>query len=214
MKRIKVCGLKEPENLLGVSRLGVDFLGFIFYPPSPRCMQLERLPEACLKAPTLREVRRVGVFVNARMEEVLGKIAPFELNGVQLHGEESPEYCAELKQIWPPLEIIKAFRIDASFDFSLTKPYEPHCTLFLFDTRSAGCGGTVRTFHWSLLENYRGQTPFLLSGGLGPENLEALLSFEHPRLAGYDLNSRFESEPGIKDLSRLAGFLQKLRAGR
>ncbi|RMF26948.1 MAG: phosphoribosylanthranilate isomerase [Bacteroidetes bacterium] len=210
MKRVKVCGLKEPPNLVEVSRLGVDFLGFIFYPPSPRCMVLERLPETTRQALEPLPVERVGVFVNARIPEVLEKIAPFQLNCVQLHGEESPEYCAELKRVWPPLKIIKAFRIDASFDFSLTKPYETHCTLFLFDTRSKAYGGSGRTFDWALLENYRGQTPFLLSGGLGPENLEALKNFHHPRLAGYDLNSRFETEPGIKDVPRLERFLKEL----
>lgn len=197
----KVCGLTQGDNIRAVERLGVDLVGLIFYPPSPRFVS--RAPDylpACAK--------RVGVFVNPSTDEVQRKIRSFSLDYLQLHGHESPERCRELRQFGLPL--IKAFAIAIADDLPATAAYEGLCDYFLFDTKSALPGGSGQSFDWTLLDAYAGRTPFLLSGGIGPEHAEAVRRLRHPLLAGIDLNSRFESAPGIKDIAALQRFLNTL----
>lgn len=214
---IKVCGMRDPENIRVVSRLPLDMVGFVFYPASPRYVKGNALERWLTKEPDAipSTVKRVGVFVNAEIEDVLNRIHDFSLDYIQLHGKESPGYCAELHQLWQMTTmrkagIIKAFSVDADFDFSTCNGYAPYCDYFLFDTKTPAYGGSGMQFDWSLLERYPGKTPFLLSGGIGPDSVEALQQFHHPNWAGIDLNSRFETAPGVKDAASISAFVRQI----
>lgn len=196
---IKVCGLTDNAESRAVAELdGIDMLGFIFYEGS------WRYTESTLATAK----KKVGVFVNAALDYVLEKISTHSLNAVQLHGSEPPEYIMQLPK---GIEIIKVFGIASAEDLEQTKAYEGLADMFLFDTKSPKRGGTGTAFNWQVLENYKGETPFLLSGGIGPESVEALRKFSHPKLAGYDLNSRFELAPKIKDVALIANFLNEMK---
>ena len=201
---IKVCGMTDGENIRAVEALGVDLIGFIFYPRSPRCVR---------EIPAYLPVRadRVGVFVNATREEILRQNDTFRFRYVQLHGDESPALCARLRE-QDGLGVIKAFGIADKSVRNTVAGYEGACDLFLFDTRTAGRGGSGRRFDWSVLADYQEQTPFLLSGGLAPDTVDLIRGFDAPLLAGYDLNSRFETAPGLKDPALLAQFLRELQS--
>lgn len=209
--------MREAENINEVVQLPIDMMGFIFYPESSRAVSKEdKLAHFLKKAQWPREISRVGVFVNAEVEAVLNKTHDFELDYVQLHGGESPGYCAELQEIWRVTTlrkagIIKAFSVGAQMDFNICTPYEPYCDYFLFDTKTPGYGGSGISFDWALLESYQGTTPFLLSGGIGPDDVESLSGFSHPRWAGIDVNSRFETAPGLKNGAVLEQFIQQFR---
>jgi len=196
---IKVCGMTDGRNIKAAEALGADLIGLIFYPASPRHVSIvpDYLPEDAL---------RVGVFVNASESEILEKVVKYGLDMVQLHGNESPEFCARLDG--RGVGVIKAFSLSSASDLSTTAAYEGVCRYYLFDTPTVGYGGSGRRFDWSLLQSYDGKTPFFLSGGIGPDSATALSEFTHPMLAGYDLNSRFEIEPGIKDIALLRHFLE------
>lgn len=198
---IKVCGMTRADNIRAVETLGVDMIGFIFYPKSPRFLyQLpEYLPE---------HARRVGVFVNADKENVLVYADRFGLSYVQLHGNESPEYCRSLHA--HGLRIIKAFSIASPKDLTAISGYAGLCDYYLFDTKSPQYGGSGNQFDWNILHRYNDSTPFLLSGGINAHSAEALRRFHHPQMAGIDLNSRFETKPGIKDVERIARFLHQI----
>lgn len=200
----KVCGMKLPDNAREVVALGIDWMGFIFYPKSPRSVHAvdDRTREALTACP----VRRVGVFVNASPEEMRETAEKWRLDLLQLHGDETPETCHALQK--RGYALIKAFPVASADDLERTRAYEGRVDYFLFDTRCDGYGGSGKTFDWSLLERYAGETPFLLSGGIRPESLDALRHLSHPRWAGIDLNSGFESAPGIKDIPRLRTFLR------
>ena len=203
-KIIKVCGMCEAENIREVESLeGIDMLGFIFYPKSPRYVY--ELP-AYLPI----HARRIGVFVNEDKQVVSMYADRFGLDYVQLHGNESPEYCRSLHTVG--LKIIKAFSIARSKDLTRVYEYEKDCDLFLFDTKCEQYGGSGNQFDWSILHTYDGDVPFLLSGGIHPYSVNALKEFKHPRLAGYDLNSRFELKPGKKDTERIRTFLNELKS--
>ena len=216
--KIKVCGMREAENMLDVAQLPLDMMGFIFYPGSKRAVtKPDQLLRFFKKASWPKGISRVGVFVNAEVEEVLNKTHDFELDYIQLHGGESPAYCAELQNIWSvttlrKARIIKAFAVGTQMDFKSCTPFEPYCDYFLFDTQTAGYGGSGVSFNWDLLEGYQGKTPFFLSGGIGPDALLTLARFSHPLWAGIDLNSRFEIAPGVKDAIVLADFIRKIRS--
>ncbi len=196
---IKVCGLTDNPESRAVAELdGIDMLGFIFYESS------SRYTESTLTTTK----KKVGVFVNAPLDYVLEKINTHSLNAVQLHGSEPTEY---IKQLPKGIEIIKGFGIASAEDLEQTKAYVGLADMFLFDTKSPKHGGTGTAFNWQVLENYKGETPFLLSGGIGPESVEALRKFSHPKLAGYDLNSRFELAPKIKDATLIAKFLNEMK---
>lgn len=195
---IKVCGMREANNIRAVESLGIDLMGFIFYEQSPRC-----ITETPSYLP--QKAKRVGVFVNAEIKEVLQRAIAYRLDYIQLHGNETPEYCRKLCD--KKLRLIKAFSIADINDLNKTIPYEQLCNYFLFDTKSTDYGGTGKTFDWSILQNYQGNTPFLLSGGIGPESLTDLRTFEHTKMAGIDLNSQFEISPGLKNEQMLNKFL-------
>jgi phosphoribosylanthranilate isomerase len=205
---IKVCGMRHLENILRVAALKVDWIGFIFHAESRRRLRAgegERLREHIQNAP----FRKVGVFVNAPAGEMTAAASRYGLDYLQLHGSEPPEVCLALQQ--QGLRIIKAIPVAGADDLEPATLYEGCADYFLFDTRCESHGGSGRSFDWSLLSAYRGKTPFLLSGGLRPESLEAIRRFRHPRLAGVDLNSGFEIAPGLKDIEKLSPFVQALR---
>lgn len=204
--KVKVCGMRDGNNIRQVESLGIDWMGFIFYPKSSRFV--DSIPSYLPSS-----VKRVGVFVNADLEYILGKVKEFSLDIVQLHGHETPEMVLQVKNCLPSgTLVIKAFNIGTPDDLSPTEAYEGAVDYFLFDTKASLAGGNGTKFDWSVLSSYDGPTPFILSGGIGPEDAERVLSFSHPRLAGIDLNSRFEISPGIKDPSLLKHFLDGLRS--
>ncbi len=187
-----------------LAKLSVDMLGFIFYPRSPRYVVGKIEPEEIAKLPS--NILKVGVFVNETAEEIETIARLFHLNCIQLHGSESPETCQKLKS--KGFQIIKAFNLAKMNNY---EEYAPFCEYFLFDTPSEKHGGTGAKFDWSLLKNYTGSTPFLLSGGIGPNDAEELQQIKHPQMAGIDINSKFEVEPGRKDTSLLSGFINKIK---
>lgn len=211
------------QNPLEVAQLQPDYLGFIFWEPSSRAFEGEmpNLPKS---------IKKVGVFVDAPLEEVLEKVAQYQLDAVQLHGKESVAYCdalrnAELvsashkdetpKQVrGDGIEIIKVFSIKDDFDFSILKAYEEVCDYFLFDTKGKLPGGNGYTFDWSILENYPSTKPFFLSGGIGLESVEKLKEFRNSPASTYcyaiDVNSRFETQPGLKNIASLKAFQEAL----
>lgn len=209
MKRImKVCGMRHPDNIQAVAAAGAQWMGFIFYAPSPRCLLHD--PD---EAEAVRRLitsdrfgpKRVGVFVDQSADEMMALATRFRLDYLQLHGHESPELCHALQK--RGYSLIKAFAIATAEDLLLTAEYADRADYFLFDTKCAGHGGSGQSFDWSLLSHYTGETPFLLSGGIRLESLPALKAFAHPRLAGYDLNSGFEVAPGEKDAAILSTFI-------
>lgn len=201
---IKVCGMTEAENIRNVEQLDVDMIGFIFYPKSPRCL---------CEIPAYLPVRakRVGVFVNESKETILMYADRFALDYIQLHGSESPGYCRSLRS--SGLHLIKAFSISQSKDLATVSAYKGLCDYYLFDAKTSLYGGSGNQFDWNLLHRYSGMTPFLLSGGINPYSVKAIREFHHPKLAGIDINSRFETAPGNKDVERIGKFLQAIRTG-
>ena len=213
---VKVCGMRQPANIEALSKLAIDYIGFIFYQKSPRYIGDDLLPWLQNNPDVLEGIKRVGVMVNFEIDSVLNYTHDYQLDYVQLHGNESPEYCREIISFWDAssvrrADLVKAFSIDENFDFERTAAYEPHCTFFVFDTKGAGFGGTGKKFDWSLLNHYQGNIPFLLSGGIDPDSAEAIKALEHPKLMGIDLNSKFESEPGVKNIADLKLFLYELK---
>ncbi len=196
MMKWKVCGMKFRNNIEDVLALSPDYMGFIFYPPSSRYVNDELDP---LWLSHLTSVNKVGVFVNAEMSEVINRVANFQLDTVQLHGTEPPEYCRSLSKIG--VEVIKAFTIGTEGIKEKTwKSYEEFCTYFLFDTKGKLPGGNGEVFNWEVLDQYTGNTPFFLSGGISLDNVQTALSLSHPLLYGIDVNSRFELYPAIKNI--------------
>lgn len=210
MKRllIKVCGMREPDNIRRVEALRPDYMGFICWAGSRRNVtgRPDYLPAAC---------RRTGVFVDPSPTEVAERVEQLGLDAVQLHGHETPEFCRAVKQICgrdgQAVELVKAFSIAPDAPFPVTADYETACDYFLFDTSCPTAGGSGRTFDWDVLTAYDGRRPFFLSGGIGPDSIEALRHFDHPRWAGVDLNSRFEISPALKDAEALSRFIKALK---
>lgn len=207
--KIKVCGMRDAENIREVEALGIDMMGFIFYPKSSRYVsdRPAYLPQKC---------KRVGVFVDATGDAIRQHITNYSLDIIQLHGHESPDFIRQFRLLCDDsIAIIKAFNIATKEDLEATTPYAGLVDYFLFDTRrppeeTGGWlppGGTGEKFDWNILEAYNGDTPFLLSGGIGPDDAERILDYHHPKCIGIDLNSRFEIEPGIKDIVKFKTFL-------
>ena len=196
----KVCGMRDARNIRDVEALGIDWIGMIFWPRSKRFVAEvpSYLPE---------RLKKVGVFVDATLEDILQHISDYRLDIIQLHGQESPDFAKALK----PHTIIKAFNIEKADDLIPTEKYEGIADYFLFDTKGKMVGGNGQKFDWSVLTAYQGETPFLLSGGIGPEDAESIKSFHHPKCIGIDLNSRFESEPGFKDINQLKKFINNMK---
>jgi len=205
--KLKVCGMKYQDNITEVAKLRPDYLGFIFYEGSPRNFN-GVIPNIS------NEIKKVGVFVDASHEKVIEKIKRYNLKAIQLHGKESPEYCATLKNTFNALEIIKVFSIRDHFDFELLKPYETVCDYYLFDTKGELPGGNGYTFDWNILSNYPSSKPFFLSGGIGVDQIESIQTFLQNKISNLcnaiDVNSRFELEPGLKDPLKIKEFKSQL----
>ena len=204
--KIKVCGLRAAENIRKVIDLDIDYMGLIFYERSPRFVSDDLAESIIQVSPT---AKRIGVFVDATFDFIKQKVDSFRLHGLQLHGRETPEFIKKIRLEFPDLLIFKAFSISSALPD--TTGYEGLCDLFLFDTKGINPGGNGYVFDWELLVGYQGSTPFLLSGGIGPEMAEAIKNFKHLNFYGIDLNSRFELEPAIKDVRSLAQFLQEFK---
>lgn len=199
---VKVCGMKDARNIMDIEKAGAQWIGLIFVDQSPRYIthRPQYLP---IKA------RRIGVFVNSGPDFILNRTEEYRLDGIQLHGHESPEICDQLHQ--KGLIVIKAFAINDENSITAVYKYEQHCDYFLFDTPCSGYGGSGKQFEWSCLKYYEGNTPFILSGGIKPESISQLEEFHHSRWAGIDLNSGFEVSPGYKDPKRVKEFIEKLK---
>ena len=196
---IKVCGMRDAENIREVEALGIDLMGFIFWPKSSRYVS-ERpsyLPKKC---------KRVGVFVNEDIEQVKHIAADYALDYIQLHGSESPGYVQQLHD-W---QVIKAISVSSRDDIATFKDYEGLVDYFLFDTKCTCMGGSGQQFDWSVLDSYDGNTPFLLSGGIGPDDAERIKAFHHGKCIGIDLNSKFELSPALKDINKLQELIKEL----
>lgn len=206
---IKVCGMRDAQNIREVDALGVEMIGLIFWPGSKRYVSEKPayLPE---------HARLVGVFVNAEPQEVVEKVKEYGLSYVQLHGDEDLAYVTALHKLLIEQNvrtprIVRSIHVSSRSSVLKAMMWDGYVDGILFETPTNGYGGSGEAFDWSLLSSYRARTPFFLSGGLGPQSLEALKEFEHPMWLGVDLNSRFESEPGIKDLALLKPFIEELR---
>ncbi|MCH2046334.1 MAG: phosphoribosylanthranilate isomerase [Saprospiraceae bacterium] len=200
--KIKVCGMRELENIQAASNLDIDYLGFIFYPKSKR--YISRIPQIRLGPST----QRVGVFVNHPLEKVVALATENALTTLQLHGSETIAYCQALKH--QGFQLIKAFHVNEDFDFYSTLAYESVCDFFLFDTKGKQLGGNGYAFDWNLLEQYQGNTAFFLSGGISLEDVDRLRALNLKQLYGVDLNSRFETILGVKNIQLLESFIQQL----
>ena len=206
--KIKVCGMRDPENISGLGAALPDYMGFIFYSKSKRFVGFEPLPEVLSIVPD--SVKKAGVFVDEAPEKVLEIYRNWNLNVIQLHGNETPEYCQQIQD--SGITVFKAFSVDERFDFNSLSAFSGVCNYFLFDTKGQLPGGTGQKFNWQLLENYKGNVPFFLSGGIDSGDLEVVLSFSHPQLFGIDINSGFEISPALKDVEKVKTFISGMRS--
>ena len=202
---IKCCGVNNPESIRSLAALGLDLMGFIFWNGTARAaLQLD--PAVLDVLPV--SMGRVGVFVNEDYKVILPVTGNYGLSHVQLHGQESPELCERIR--CTGLKVIKAFPIACAEDLNVVANYEGSCDYYLFDTKSILPGGSGMQYDWSLLEHYKGATPFLLSGGISSQDAKRILQFRHPQLAGIDINSRFEIAPGVKDVVLIRQFIKEI----
>ena len=202
---IKCCGMKDPESIRLLATLKLDLMGFIFWSGTARAALqldpavLDLLPE---------RMGRVGVFVNEDEKTILPVTCNYGLSHVQLHGQETPELCARIHSTG--LKVIKAFPVACAEDLKAAANYEGCCDYFLFDSKSVLPGGSGLQYDWSLLQHYKGITPFLVSGGIGAQDAKRILQFSHAQFAGIDINSRFETAPGVKDVALTRQFLKEI----
>lgn len=216
--------MRDAQNIREVSQLGVDMIGMIFYPKSPRYVEMQSshagiIPDYAKEDINIKSAKsqaRVGVFVDDMVQNIVTRVVNYHLDYVQLHGNEPREMCENLRltldpDIRPGIKIIKAISVSDASDIQKYKEYVGAVDLFLFDTKCKTVGGSGQQFDWQVLEQYDGEVPFLLSGGIGPEDASRLHAFHHPKCIGIDLNSRFEIEPGVKDVEKLKGFLNEIQ---
>ena len=195
--KIKVCGLREPENIKAVAALQPDYMGFICYGHSPRFINALAV-DTLATIPS--SIHKTGVFVNETADNINLLIDKHGFDTVQLHGDESPEFCGTFKN---KVTVIKAFGVDNDFDFEKLNNYANNVDYFMFDTKTSGYGGSGKTFNWGILNKYTLDVPFFLSGGISLDNLDEIKKISHPQLYAVDLNSRFETEPGVKNIDKL-----------
>jgi len=205
--KIKICGMRDTDNILKVTELEPDILGFIFSRSSPRyagdmldVKTISKIPSSILKA---------GVFVNEDEKLISDTVEKFSLDMVQLHGDETPELCRRLKE--KNIKVIKVFSMSREQPFSRCHQYTEVTDYFLFDTPATGTGGTGSKFNWKVLDEYDIQKPFFLSGGISPEDTDRIGEIKNQFLCGIDLNSRFETSPGIKNTEMLKNFISDIR---
>ena len=218
---IKVCGMRDADNIREVKALDIDWMGFIFWQDSPRYVrQISSRAGIIPDYSSLKDLselpKRVGVFVDDMPQNIVTRVVNYELDIVQLHGSESPVMIDNLRRtldpdIHPGIQIVKALSISSVEDLQRYQDYVGHVDYFLFDTKTPLVGGSGKQFDWSILDAYDGEVPFLLSGGIGPEDAARVKAFSHPKLLGIDLNSRFETSPGVKDVEKLKAFIGEIR---
>ena len=205
--KLKICGMKNATNIIDVAKMSPTYMGFIFYEKSSRYFNttIPEIPDT---------IKKIGVFVNSTFDYIRGKIEKHNLQGVQLHGQESPELCAQLQDL--DIIVIKVFSIKNQFNFSVLEPYEDVCNYYLFDTKGREPGGNGYTFNWNVLKKYPSIKPYFLSGGIGLHELEQVLLFlkrpESDFCHALDLNSKFETNTGQKNIDKLNAFKAKLIA--
>jgi phosphoribosylanthranilate isomerase len=204
--KIKVCGMRDPENIAQVADLKLDYMGFIFYPGSKRYVN-DISEEVLSKIPT--ETIKTGVFVDASFEDIVAAVNKYHLQAVQLHGNETPELCKQLKK--EGLEVIKAFGVDESFDFDVLEEYTEVVDHFLFDTKTSLHGGSGKVFDWKSLNAYPYDKSYFLSGGLSLENIKNIEHIEDKRLYAIDINSKFELKPAVKDVEQVKKAIGYIR---
>lgn len=202
---IKICGMRDESNIRDVAAFAPDYMGFIFFPASPRYVGNSFEIPAALP-PT---IRKVGVFVNEQAVIILKKAKELGMDHIQLHGNESVGLATELRDAG--LKVIKVFSVDDAFNFLSTKPYVPVADYFLFDTKGKHYGGNAKTFNWEILKHYDQEVPFFLSGGLSPDNVLEVLELKGMNLHGLDINSGVEEAPGFKSLEKLESLFEKLK---
>ncbi|AGC75725.1 N-(5'-phosphoribosyl)anthranilate isomerase [Nonlabens dokdonensis DSW-6] len=209
---IKVCGMRDIENINHLQELDIDFMGIIRYSKSKRFVddsQKEKVAQQTMNKGT------VGVYVNESLENILKDFIPLQLDVIQLHGDEDSAFAKALLEI--DIKIFKAFQITENFDFNSLKEWEELAAqyvgklFFLFDTATPNYGGSGKKFNWSILDSYKGEVPFLLSGGISNKDAYAIKEFKHKMFLGVDLNSKFETEPGVKNIEEIKTFIEKLR---
>ncbi len=215
----KVCGMANAQNIAQALQLKPDYMGFIFYQKSARYVgDTFKMPSVPFK-----DTQKVGVFVNHSIDFIFSQVARYQLDAIQLHGDENVAFCEAIKSpilrgardIPNHVKTLKAFGIGSDFDFNTLTAYLPHCDYFLFDTHSKSYGGSGKTFNWDILKKYPFSTPIFLSGGVSVENLPEALKFikENPQIpvAALDINSKFEDEPALKNIKLLNEFLNILQ---
>lgn len=211
--------MRDADNIRDISALGVDMIGLIFYPPSPRYVQQFSSGAGIIPdyAPDMGKTPlRVGVFVDDMPQNIVTRVYNYKLDYIQLHGNEPRETLENLRatidpDIKPKIKIIKAISVSSAEDIKKYKEYVGAADLFLFDTKCKTVGGSGEQFDWQVLQAYDGDVPFLLSGGIGPDDAERIKNFHHPKCIGIDLNSKFEIEPALKDVEKLKHFLVKVK---
>jgi phosphoribosylanthranilate isomerase len=221
--KLKVCGMKYPDNVSAVAALMPDYMGFIFYKPSKRycgetlspefvkkigAPQLLNIPGNESNANKIHSIITTGVFVNESLEHVLRICTSYGFKAVQLHGHETPDFCLNCKEAG--LEVIKVFHVGEEMDWSILEPYKKAADYFLFDTKTPEYGGSGNRFNWELLKQYDNEIPLFLSGGVDETILEELDILKSVNIYALDINSRFESEPGLKDVARIKKFKSAL----
>lgn len=202
--RIKVCGLKDPENIKQVAGLKPDYMGFIFYPASKRFVGSDF--EMPVVSP---EIKKVGVFVNAKADYIIDTIDRYKLDMIQLHGDEKPDFCEVMSHL---IKVTKAFGVNEVFDLKTVDAYENCCDYFLFDTKTSEYGGSGKQFDWEIIKKLHFDIPFFISGGIGIDDITKIsdLRSQYSNLFAVDVNSKFEIEPGLKDIGKLEEFNSSL----
>jgi Phosphoribosylanthranilate isomerase len=207
---VKVCGMCDPDNIRDIANAGADWIGMIFYDKSPRYVgnASDVLKDEIVAYN--KELKKVGVFVNATFEDIIETRRAYRLDYIQLHGNEEPELCDALKK--QGVNVIKALSIASEEDVKAADAYVGHVDFLLFDTKCEGYGGSGKQFDWSVLDAYTGETPFILSGGLKPDSAMPVKAFSHHRMAGVDINSGFEISPALKNVDSVAGFIKNIKS--
>ena len=203
---IKVCGMRNSNNIKQLLDLNIDYIGFIFYEKSSRYVG-DLLDEDFIKS--INSIKKVGVFVNSTIEEILVKKQKYNLNYIQLHGNESAEFCKKINS--KNCKIIKSFSVDNSFDFSTLNEYVNYCEYFLFDTKGVSYGGNGVKFNWGILGSYKLDVPIFLSGGVDLHDYSNVKKLENKNIKVIDINSRFELEPGLKNIIKIKEFITRLQ---
>jgi len=209
MIKLKVCGMKYEDNITALSAVKPAFMGFIFYKKSKRYagkINLLYNEEYFVD----KAIKKVGVFVNESLKKIIVTAQQYKLDIIQLHGDEKPDFC---KKVNKHLPVSKAFGVgvlDEHFNFEQTKPYEAYCDYFLFDTKTKQYGGSGKKFNWAILNNYAGNIPFFVAGGITLQDVDSLKGIQHPQFFGVDINSGFEMEPGLKNIHQIKTFKQQL----